>query len=157
MTSLTLVRRIGARPSIVFDALTTPEGIACWWGPDAGPVLVAETDLRVDGRYRVRFRMLDGSERECSGEYLQEAGTPYQERLIGPDDLATAAYRAPTVWPGPCHRDRRTQTVRVGRHCAAHRRKVRSADALRRELTGADQGVDVRRVELGRTSDPEPR
>jgi hypothetical protein len=41
MTSLTLVRRIKARPSIVFDALTTPEGIACWWGPDDGPVLVA--------------------------------------------------------------------------------------------------------------------
>ncbi len=36
MTSLTLVRRIAARPSIVFDALTTPDGIACWWGPDDG-------------------------------------------------------------------------------------------------------------------------
>ncbi|MEJ0020180.1 MAG: metalloregulator ArsR/SmtB family transcription factor [Acetobacteraceae bacterium] len=33
MTSLTLVRRIAARPSIVFEALTTPDGIACWWGP----------------------------------------------------------------------------------------------------------------------------
>ena len=71
MTSLTLVRRIRARPSIVFDALTTPEGIACWWGPDDGPVLLAETDLRVGGRYRVRFRMLDGSEHESSGEYLE--------------------------------------------------------------------------------------
>ena len=71
MTSLTLVRRIAARPSIVFDALTTPEGIACWWGPDPGPVLLAETDLRVGGRYRVRFRMLDGSEHESSGEYLE--------------------------------------------------------------------------------------
>jgi uncharacterized protein YndB with AHSA1/START domain len=71
MTSLTLVRRIKARPSIVFDALTTPEGIACWWGPDAGPVLVAEVDLRVGGRFRVRFRMLDGHEAESSGEYLE--------------------------------------------------------------------------------------
>jgi uncharacterized protein YndB with AHSA1/START domain len=70
MTSLTLVRRIAARPSIVFDALTTPEGIASWWGPDAGPVLAAETDLRVGGRFRVRFRMLDGTEHESSGEYL---------------------------------------------------------------------------------------
>jgi uncharacterized protein YndB with AHSA1/START domain len=70
MTSLTLVRRIAARPSIVFDALTTPEGIACWWGPDGGPVLLAETDVRVGGRFRVRFRMLDGSEHESSGEYL---------------------------------------------------------------------------------------
>jgi uncharacterized protein YndB with AHSA1/START domain len=70
MTSLTLVRRIKARPSIVFDALTSPEGIACWWGPDEGPVLVAETDPRVGGHFRIRFRMLDGSEHESTGEYL---------------------------------------------------------------------------------------
>ena len=71
MTSLTLVRRIKARPAIVFDALTTPEGISHWWGPDAGPVLLAEVDLRVGGRFRVRFRMLDGSEHESSGEYTE--------------------------------------------------------------------------------------
>ena len=71
MTSLTLVRRIAARPSIVFDALTTPAGIACWWGPDDGPVLLAETDIRVGGRFRVRFRMLDGSEHESSGQYIE--------------------------------------------------------------------------------------
>jgi uncharacterized protein YndB with AHSA1/START domain len=71
MTSLTLVRRIAARPSIVFDALITPEGIAQWWGPDAGPVLIAEVDARVGGRYRVRFRKLDGQEHESSGEYLE--------------------------------------------------------------------------------------
>jgi uncharacterized protein YndB with AHSA1/START domain len=70
VTSLTLVRRIKARPSIVFDACTTPEGITQWWGPDAGPVLIAETDLRKGGLYRVRFRLLDGTEHECSGEYL---------------------------------------------------------------------------------------
>lgn len=71
MTSLTLVRRIAARPSIVFDALTTPDGIACWWGPDPGPVLVAQTDPRVGGRYRVRFRTMDGREHESAGEYLE--------------------------------------------------------------------------------------
>ena len=79
MTSLTIVRRIRARPSIVFDALTTPEGIACWWGPDDGPVLQAATDVRVGGRYRVRFRMLDGTEHESSGEYLE---------VVRPDRLA---------------------------------------------------------------------
>jgi uncharacterized protein YndB with AHSA1/START domain len=71
MTSLTLVRRIRARPSIVFEALTTPDGIAQWWGPDEGPVLLAETDVRVGGRFQVRFRMLDGSEHESRGEYLE--------------------------------------------------------------------------------------
>ena len=71
MTSLTLVRRIKARPATVFDAITTAEGIAHWWGPDAGPVLVAEADVRVGGRYRVRFRLLDGTEHESSGFYLE--------------------------------------------------------------------------------------
>lgn len=71
MTSLTLVRRIRARPPIVFDAVTTAEGIAQWWGPDAGPVLVAEADVRVGGRYRLRFRMLDGTEHETTGTYLE--------------------------------------------------------------------------------------
>jgi len=79
MTSLTLVRRIAARPSIVFDALTTPEGIKCWWGPDGGPVLLAETDARVGGRFRVRFRTLEGSEHESSGQYI-EVRKP--ERLV---------------------------------------------------------------------------
>ena len=51
MTSLTLVRRIAARPAIVFDALTTPDGIACWWGPDDGPVLLAETATRIPALY----------------------------------------------------------------------------------------------------------
>jgi uncharacterized protein YndB with AHSA1/START domain len=71
MTSLTLVRRIAARPSIVFDALTSPEGIGAWWGPDEGPVLIAKTEVRVGGRFRVRFRMLDGSEHESCGLYVE--------------------------------------------------------------------------------------
>ncbi len=71
MTSLTLVRHVRARPSIVFDAMTTAEGISHWWGPDSGPVLVAETDPRPGGRYRIRFQTNDGLEHEASGEYLE--------------------------------------------------------------------------------------
>jgi uncharacterized protein YndB with AHSA1/START domain len=70
VTSLTLVRRIKAPPQIVFEAVTTPEGMTHWWGPDAGPVLLAESDLRVGGCYRVRFRRLRGTEHECNGEFL---------------------------------------------------------------------------------------
>jgi uncharacterized protein YndB with AHSA1/START domain len=73
MTSLTLVRRIAARPSIVFDALVEPDGIRTWWGPDEGPVLMAQTEPRLGGRFRVRFRTLDGLEHESSGEYLEYA------------------------------------------------------------------------------------
>jgi uncharacterized protein YndB with AHSA1/START domain len=71
MTSLTLVRLIRARPQIVFDAVTSADGIAQWWGPDAGPVLVAEAEPRVGGRFRVRFRTLEGTEHESSGEFLE--------------------------------------------------------------------------------------
>jgi uncharacterized protein YndB with AHSA1/START domain len=51
MTSLTLVRRIKARPSIVFDALTTPEGVASWWGPDGGPVLWRKPTRRLGAAF----------------------------------------------------------------------------------------------------------
>lgn len=71
MSSLTLVRRIAARPSIVFEALTAPDALAVWMGPDEGPVLLAETDVRVGGRFRIRFRTLDGLEHESSGEYIE--------------------------------------------------------------------------------------
>jgi len=70
VTSLTLVRHIKASPEIVFDAVTTADGIAHWWGPDAGPVLLSESDPRVGGKYRLRFRKLDNTEHECSGEFL---------------------------------------------------------------------------------------
>ena len=70
-TSLTLVRRIAARPSIVFDCLTTAEGVAAWWGPDDVPVLLAEVDARLGGLFRVRFRTLDGAEHEACGQFLE--------------------------------------------------------------------------------------
>jgi uncharacterized protein YndB with AHSA1/START domain len=73
VSGIKLVRQIAARPEIVFDAVSTPEGISRWFGPDAGPVLIAEMNLRVGGHFRVRFRMLDDSEHECSGEILEVA------------------------------------------------------------------------------------
>ena len=60
MTSLTLVRRIAARPSIVFEAMTTAEGVAAWFGPDDLPVVRAEMDARVGGTYRYVLRQHTG-------------------------------------------------------------------------------------------------
>jgi len=69
--SLTLVRRIKAPPEKVFAAFTQPQHILHWWGPDAGPTLHAECDLRVGGRFRVVFETLDGTRYENQGEYLE--------------------------------------------------------------------------------------
>lgn len=71
MTSARFVRRIAARPAIVFEALVTAEGIRSWWGPDDGPAISAEVDARVGGGFRVRFRTADGLEHECAGEFLE--------------------------------------------------------------------------------------
>ena len=71
MTEVSLVRRIAARPAIVFDALVTAEGIRSWWGPDDGPAISAVADPRVGGSFRVRFRTADGLEHECGGEFLE--------------------------------------------------------------------------------------
>jgi uncharacterized protein YndB with AHSA1/START domain len=71
MSSLTLVRRIAARPSIVFEAMTTAEGVAAWFGPDDLPVVRAEMDARIGGTYRVHFRTVDGRDHEARGEFLE--------------------------------------------------------------------------------------
>jgi len=71
MTSIALVRRIAARPAILFEALTTSEGIASWWGPDDLPVVSAQADPRVGGHFQVRFRTRDGQEHECAGQFLE--------------------------------------------------------------------------------------
>jgi uncharacterized protein YndB with AHSA1/START domain len=40
-----------------------------WFGSDGGPTLLAETELRVGGRFRLRFRRRAGDERDISGVY----------------------------------------------------------------------------------------
>jgi uncharacterized protein YndB with AHSA1/START domain len=71
MTSITLVRRIAARPSIVFDALTTADGVAAWWGPEDLPAIATQVDARIGGAFRIRFPTSDGEEHEACGEYLE--------------------------------------------------------------------------------------
>ena len=95
--SLTIVRRIKASPAKVYAAWTKPELMARWWGPDAGPVLSAQADPRVGGRFRVVFQTLDGLTHDCRGEYREViperklvftwewASTPEQRSLVTVD------------------------------------------------------------------------
>ena len=77
--SLTLVRRLKAPPAKVYAAWTEPERMARWWGPDPGPALSAEADVRPGGRFRVVFRTEDGERHDSRGEYRE--GVP-DERLV---------------------------------------------------------------------------
>jgi uncharacterized protein YndB with AHSA1/START domain len=71
MNEAVLVRRIAARPAIVFDALVSQDGIASWWGPHDEPVISAKVDTRVNGVFSVRFRTADGRVHECTGQFLE--------------------------------------------------------------------------------------
>jgi uncharacterized protein YndB with AHSA1/START domain len=70
-TSLTYVRRIRATPAKVWNAFVDPRELVHWWGPDAGPTLSAETDVRVGGSYKVVFDTASGEQFESHGEYLE--------------------------------------------------------------------------------------
>jgi uncharacterized protein YndB with AHSA1/START domain len=69
--SLTYVRRIRATPAQVWNAFVDPRELVHWWGPDAGPTLSAETDVRVGGTFTIAFRTMDGERHENRGEYLE--------------------------------------------------------------------------------------
>ena len=79
--SLTLKRRINAPPAKIFAAWTDPEKLAQWFGPAdtvAGSAS-AELDVKVGGRFRVRFSTANGEQHEVGGIYRQV--TPDQ-RLV---------------------------------------------------------------------------
>jgi uncharacterized protein YndB with AHSA1/START domain len=69
--SLTLKRRLNARPEKIYAAWTDPEKIARWFGPSqviAGSVQ-AEIDLRTGGHYRIAFDTTDGRHNQVGGVY----------------------------------------------------------------------------------------
>lgn len=68
--SLTIKRRFGANPAKAFAAWTDPEKLARWMGPAGVQKLVAETDVRVGGKYHIRMVMPD-DEHNVSGVYRE--------------------------------------------------------------------------------------
>ena len=71
--SLTLKRRLHAPPAKVYGAWTEPEKLAHWFGPSQtvpGSVH-AELDVRVGGRFRVRFKTENGEHHEVGGVYRE--------------------------------------------------------------------------------------
>ena len=71
LPSIVIVRKIRATPAKVFAALTTPDLMMRWWGPDAGPTIRAEADVRPGGRFSVVFRLLNGDEHNPTGVYRE--------------------------------------------------------------------------------------
>ena len=69
---LRITRRYPAAPEKVWRAWTDPQALSRWFGPaDTEGVLVAELDVRVGGRYHIRFRTRDGETHDVSGVYQE--------------------------------------------------------------------------------------
>jgi len=71
--SLTLTRRLRARPEKVFAAWTDPEKLVQWFGPariKPGSAR-AELDVRVGGRYRISFAHESDEYSEVGGVYRE--------------------------------------------------------------------------------------
>jgi uncharacterized protein YndB with AHSA1/START domain len=70
--SLVLKRRLKAAPEKVYEAWTKPEQLTRWWGvADSPKPTVAETDLRVGGRFRVQFWGANDEHHSVSGTYRE--------------------------------------------------------------------------------------
>ncbi len=69
--SLTLKRRLKAPPEKVYQAWTQPEQMIHWWGKSTCRDPIAETDVRVGGRFRVQFWAADGEHNSVSGIYRE--------------------------------------------------------------------------------------
>ncbi len=105
--SLTLKRRINAPPAKIFAAWTDPEKLAQWFGPADTVVgsVSSELDVKVGGRFRVRFSTENGEQHEVGGVYREVTpdqrlvftwawrSTPERESLVSvalrPDGAAT--------------------------------------------------------------------
>jgi uncharacterized protein YndB with AHSA1/START domain len=69
--SLTLKRRLNAKPEKVYAAWTDPQHLGRWFGPDRVESVHAEIDARAGGRFRIVMRTADGEEHGVGGVYRE--------------------------------------------------------------------------------------
>ena len=77
--SIQLSRVINASQQAVFDAWTQPEKLSKWSCPEGATVEIADVDLTVGGRYRIRMKTGEDQYHTAIGAY-QEIDAP--SRLV---------------------------------------------------------------------------
>ncbi|WP_257153827.1 SRPBCC family protein [Streptomyces lunaelactis] len=85
---LHLQRVLRARRTVVFRALTEPQELAKWWGPDGFVTPGVESDLRPGGGYRIAMQPPEGDLFYLVGEFLEvdpPARLSYTFRWEDPD------------------------------------------------------------------------
>lgn len=67
--TLTITRTVPAPVQAVWDAWSSPEHIAQWWGPEGMQVNIAKHDFRIGGQWRYTMEMPDGNTFVSDGTY----------------------------------------------------------------------------------------
>ena len=121
LPSVTIVRRVKASPAKVWKAITEPRLMMQWWGPDAGPTLRAEADVRPGGRFSVVFRLLNGEEHNPTviGRTWSPASTAASQDSSHPSDHRRASGGACPTAAWPCR-----GRFRAAKHKQVDRRLV---------------------------------
>lgn len=65
-----MVREFNAPKHLVFQAMSQPQHMKRWWGPE-GTTLDCEMDFRVGGQYTMIIHKDDGSTHPFKGEFLE--------------------------------------------------------------------------------------
>ena len=86
--ALNMTRVLPSRRAVVFKALTEPDKLAKWWGPQGFTAPTVKIDLRAGGSYRIAMQPPDGDLFYLSGEFLEvdpPAQLAYTFRWEDPD------------------------------------------------------------------------
>jgi uncharacterized protein YndB with AHSA1/START domain len=66
-----LSRIVQAPPQRVFEAMTEPEQVAEWWGPNGFTCPEVRLEVKVGGSYRIAMQPPEGQRFYLTGEYLE--------------------------------------------------------------------------------------
>jgi len=83
--SIVLTRIFDAPVAQVWNAWTTPDAIAKWWGPH-GMTASAALDVRVGGIFTLTMHAVDGTDYPLTGEYLDVVENRYLVMEMHLDD-----------------------------------------------------------------------
>lgn len=91
-----LFRMVHAPPPRVFEAMTDPEQVAKWWGPEGFSCPEVTLDPRVGGAYRIAMQPPDGELFHLVGEYVEveppsRLAYTFRWEPPDPDDRETVA------------------------------------------------------------------
>ena len=119
-----LSRIVEASPQRVYEAMTDPEQVAQWWGPEGFTCREVTLDAKVGGGYRIAMQPPEGELFHLAGEYL----------VVQPPTRLAYTFR----WEPPDPDDRET-VVRLALHARDGATEVALiqglfATAARREL-----------------------